>query len=83
MDRMIHELTISEIDQIISFLQEPYPYKLIKKLESLKDEIIFWNRLQAQRMLDILEDENQLRKQGGFGTSPVSNAYFKIEKTDG
>ena len=82
MDRMINELTIKEIDEIISWLQEPYPYELIKKLELLKEETIFWNKLQCQRMIDNLDAEKQLKKQGGFGTSPVPNAYFKIEEKE-
>ena len=80
MDRMCNELTVKEIDQIISFLQDPHPYELIKRLEALKEETIFWNRMRGERLLAVIDEENQIRKQGGFGTSPVSSAYFKIEQ---
>lgn len=77
---MINELSISEIDQIISWLQEHYPYELIKKLELLKEEIIFYNKLQGQKYLDDLNHAEQLRKQGGWKTSPVRDAYWAEEK---
>lgn len=77
---MINELSIDDIDRIISWLQEPYPYDLIKKLELLKEEIIFLNDLHDQKFLDSLKEEEQLRKQGGFKTSPVQNAYFALEE---
>ena len=48
---MIMQLSVKEIDQIISFLQEPYPYELIKRLEQLKAETelhLNFSRLKAK-----------------------------------
>ncbi len=83
MDDMIHQLTVDEIDQIISFLQEPYPYELIKRLEKLKEETIFYIKMRNQKIIEDLDMERQLKEQGGWGTSPVSTAYFKTFDADG
>ena len=75
---MMMQLTVKEIDQIISFLQEPYPYELIKRLEQLKIETEFYIKLHNQKLIDRMEEERQIQEHG-FGTSPVSTAYFKLE----
>lgn len=78
---MLMQLTIKEIDQIISFLQEPYPYELIKRLEQLKTETEWNIALENSRLIQIMEEERQINEHG-FGTSPVSTAYFKLSNEE-
>jgi hypothetical protein len=78
---MLMQLTIKEIDQIISFLQEPYPYELIKRLEQLKTETEWNIALENNRLIQIMEEERQINEHG-FGTSPVSTAYFKLSNEE-
>lgn len=75
---MMMQLSIKEIDQIISFLQEPYPYDLIKRLEALRSETELNIKLHNQKIMDIMEEQKSIQEHG-FGTSPVSTAYFMIE----
>ena len=75
---MMMQLTVKEIDQIISFLQEPFPYELIKRLEQLKKETEFNITMENFRLIQRMEEEREINE-NGFGTSPVSTAYFKIE----
>lgn len=74
---MMFQLSVNEIDKIISFLQEPYAHELITRLEQLKNETIFYNKIHNQKIMDIMNEEKQIRE-NGFGTSPVSSAYFEI-----
>src|SRR5580692_1161865 len=76
---MLQQLTVKEIDQIISFLQESFPYELIKRLEQLKTETKFNITMENFRLIQRMEEERQINE-NGFGTSPVSTAYFKIEE---
>lgn len=71
------QLSIEEIDQIISFLQEPYPYQLIKRLEQLKAETAFNIQIHNQKIMYKLDEEKQIQE-NGLGSSPIKNAYFKI-----
>lgn len=71
------QLTIKEIDEIISFLQEPYPYELIKRLEQLRIETEFNIKIENQRLMDRMNEEKQINDHG-FGSSPVSTAYFQL-----
>jgi hypothetical protein len=73
----IEQLTIKEIDQIISFLQDPYPYELIKRLEKLKAETLSYIQIKNKLIMDKMEEERQINEHG-FGTSPVKTAYFEI-----
>ena len=77
---MMMQLSVEEIDDIISRLQEPYAYDLIKRLQQLKTETQFYIQMENQRLLDRLYEEDKIKEQGGFGTSPVSHAYFQIEE---
>lgn len=74
---MINQLNIKEIDEIISFLQEPYPYELIKRLEDLKKETIFYIKFHNQKMIDRMNEEKQILEHG-LGSAPVRSAYFKL-----
>lgn len=74
---MLQQLTLKEIDQIISFLQEPYPYELIKRLEQLRTETEWNIKMENLKLIQRMEEERQINEHG-FGTSPVSTAYFKL-----
>lgn len=76
---MMMQLSLKEIDQIISFLQEPYPYDLIKRLEQLRSETELNIKLHNQMVMSKMEEERSIQEHG-FGTSPVSTAYFMIEE---
>lgn len=72
---LMMQLTPKEIDEIISFLQEPYPYELIKRLEQLKMETEWNIKLENQRLMDRMNEERSIQEHG-FGSAPVSTAYF-------
>ena len=74
---MLQQLTVKEIDQIISFLQEPYPYELIKRLEQLRTETKWNIQMENAKLIQRMEEERQINEYG-FGTSPVSSAYFEL-----
>ncbi len=76
---LLMQLTLKEIDQIISFLQEPYPYELIKRLEQLRAETEFHILLENKKFIDRMNEEIEINTHG-FGSSPVSNAYFLLEE---
>lgn len=76
---MIQQLTLKEIDQIISYLQEPYPYELIKRLEQLRVETEFHIHLENSRIMAKMEEERYINEHG-FGTAPVSTAYFQLSE---
>lgn len=74
---MLQQLTLKEIDQIISFLQEPYPYELIKRLEQLRTETEWNIQMENLNLIQRMEEQRQINEYG-FGTSPVSSAYFEV-----
>lgn len=74
---LIQQLTVKEIDQIISHLQEPYQFVLIKRLEQLKSETIFSIKIHNDMILNKLDEQKSIIE-NGLGTSPVQNSYIKI-----
>ncbi len=74
---LIFQLSIKEIDQIISYLQEPYPIELIKRLEQLKNETQWHIDLDNSSLIQRMAEERQINEHG-FGTAPIYNAYIEI-----
>jgi len=73
----MQQLTVKEIDQIISHLQEPYQFVLIKRLEQLKSETIFSIKIHNDMILNKLDEQKSIIE-NGLGTSPVQNSYIEI-----